>query len=835
MVGNFSYYFTFYIICILYFLEIKIPNSDESFSEIVIENEHQMERIRSFCLQSLTYLVELYPTSLKTAIISIPKTIKDVFARGGIYCKTAVLLFFPKLYSNTKEKIIDVCIAVAKDLCIVFMNLNDMIQKKIVEESYISNVFYEAIKSFLDVMIAYIKTPNTNLPIYHLNEQLVSSLIHLVYYENLFNFDKNLPSMTFVFTRLLNCILESISDSNDILSPISILIADAEYNSRLLTIIKYQMVYEIINSNFYDCKLSQISITWKGLHSMLFKKLEYINSEITMNQFMENMVWIKHFMKMTIQIDYHFTRKHQLRHLKNISCDCNIKPKLKNENMLMEIDRYNYNHIHLEFFDDINIIIKSFIQTLKKRIIRATETLQIFVKIFTYLLMHLSFSSTKANEEDLIFMMAVITIPFYPAFVKSEISERNEFMRIKLNLTHNIKNFIMNLTNDEKNLDLLKRDSLKMLCYLNFSKISSFASWIAVHTIHITLTTEKSKNQAILLKNYKNLLINNHHDISTYLNIYQKNRLDRNSSLELNELKKINCLTNKDTLITKTASSNYIIYCSGCNHQNHRYMHDKSQSEVKKILTYLKVSRTCLISSKTQESSVQKLKIYPSIFMNQNTTFIERFIKSVPSCIIHSSNFVKTFNRGNNRLLDMILMEDEKVLVESDFYLESIVLCVINSDSTEDIKDEFFEKFLKRLFEMTLTCCRKSNYGKIQFHLSNIITSYGGTLMRFYSNNGIDDTSHVDEVALKCFKLLMYFAIMPESDVKGTSVANAVRMLEGAGITIDLFLNWYRKPFLEHVISLCLFASLSEDDERQTFFKIFENVSLLNQKIIIIF
>jgi hypothetical protein len=384
-------------------------------------------------------------------------------------------------------------------------------------------------------------------------------------------------------------------------------------------------------------------------------------------------------------------------------------------------------------------------------------------------------------------------------------SKSAEFTKIQSFLNAKLRKLIKEITNPEI-LYELKKMSIIAVTQLKFNKLGKSFEWLNFNFMQLIFRKEEKAIKMAYASKFINLLMTNFETMSTFLLHYQNIRLN-NTKLELEELKNILCLHDKNVVILRTISFDYYIYCSSC--KPDVPVDHESSKEIRRR-AFITDKNACIVSADFIDKKEVKIQIQPNLFNDQATSFYVEFIKNIPACIKHSKNFMDFCQ--SDKFFDIIFKQEENIFAQTDYHFEYIIKNIQESGLAEDVKTAFFEKLLDRLFDMTRLYCQKSDAMKCQFHLVNMITTYGMKVRNNVVSNGNKFIPDAERISLKCIKMLTYFVVLKDSDVRGVAVNSMFRMLESNGFVLHTFINWYKTSIIEHMTKLCLVNSLDDSN-----------------------
>jgi len=802
-------------------IEIDIPgheiDGNLKFSKIVITTESQINNFVSFLFLVLTRCFDLFPVSKNIQRdVSLEEIITQIFIHRKLECKTAVLLFCSSYFVNVHNlELIDISIKIFTFMSTIYENLDEYLEAGMFHAEYFIQIFLKGLHKYLEMFLKHFKKP-PNLLGDETADLLIGAIIRLIFFESKWIKKYSVPSLTHWLVEILDAILLTITFDERVIKYIDLVKPLSLKNSNILLVLKYKIILELENAENFDQKVRHMSKTWSEIQTDLALKTNFLlnNQQLPCGEFLEQLQWIKDAIQLSFDVDFHFTKRHQTKHCLNYVCDYEGCKRLDNTNQLFTFNDWDYDHIYLDFFDDLPSITHKLTLTVSKRNEFTTDILTIIIKLFSLILQVPS--TTLIKDEKRLIMLATVISPFIVSF--DNMSKSAEFTKIQSFLNVKLRKLINEITNTAT-LNNLKRTSIIAVTLLKFNKLGKSFEWLNFNLMQLIFKKEEKVIKQFYAGRFINLLMTNFETMSTFLLHYQNIRLN-NTKLELEELKNILCLHDKNVVILRTISFEYFIYCSSCKPDDPV---DNEDSKEIRRRAYITDKNACIVSADFIDKKEVKIQIQPNLFNDQETPFYIEFIKNIPACIKHSKNFMDFCQ--SEKFFDIIFKQEEKIFAQTDYHFEYIIKNIQESGLAEEVKTAFFEKLLDKLFHLTRLYCQKSDVMKCQFHLVNMISTYGMRVRNNVASNGNQFIPDDERINLKCMKLLTYFVVLKDSDVKGVAVNSMFRMLEYNGFVLHTFINWYKTNVVEHITKLCLVNSLN-DTNPSTFLNTFINVSM---------
>lgn len=783
------------------------------FSSILIKTESQIDILIQFLFKTLSRAIDLYPAYTHTIDISLHDMVSTIFTKRNLECKTAILLFCASFYDNaTSEDLIALATRIFQLISVIYDNLDEYIDVKLIEKEYFVTIFLKAFYKFLEMFHRQLKSPKTKIDQMSL-EILIASIIQLMFNDSKLPKSTQIPSITHWCSEVIDDVLLKNDYSEAIVKYIDLIEYKASGDKEVLHVLKHKMVLEIEKAGSYDKKISSISSTWQQIQRDLALKTNFLlnNPQVPNNQFLEHLEWIKEAILLTFHVDFYVTRRHQIKHCLNYVCKYSDSIKPENVNSLYKFNSWHYDHIHLDFFDDLASITYKLTLTMAQRNEVTLALINVLIELYSLVLQIPS--TEKIKEEKKLYLLATVLLPFIPSFEQFELTNKSaDFTRIKSFVSAGMRNFLANPANCDQ-LNFLKNTSIKAITHFKFIKLGKPFEWLNFNIMQLIFKREPENIQKYFADGFVNLLMTNLETMSTYLLHYQNIRL-KNASSDLDELKNVLCLHDNNAIILMTINRDYYVFCGRCKPKAPIQLNENDK-EVR-YRNYITSKNACIISSDFIDKRAGKIVIPSKITGSRELSFCAQFIKNIPACIRHSRNFAEFCLK--DEFLDFIFAQDEKTLSATDDNLEEIIVSIHELNFDENLKIEIYSKMFKKLFDNTLIYNQKASFTKIQYHIVNMITTYG-MLVGSYANNK-SFISEKEIVCLKCMKLLIFFILSKDSEVKGVATNSMFRMLGHNNISLEPFIEWYKTNIFEHVIKLCLINCLDDPNPSAFFYAI---------------
>lgn len=535
---------------------IEINGSDEKhklqYAKIALTKQKDIENITRFALTSLRIVIEAWPSAVRSCSVSLGHVGLNVFKCSKLEERVSALMLLCKYMEvHQCSDTIEIFTKVMEHCTCLYQNYQPLIVNDLILQERYTNGFQHWLINFC---ASVIKNQGKFLSFKTSLQQKLFFLISLdtIFYESKFSEETKMPSKMEELVETVDIIMyqtnfteESVTDT------LAILVQRFSLHvCEIFPLLKYGIILELERAKRFNCKVTALSETWKTLHNLLIAKLTSNVSNLEMFYWME---WIYSAIDTASQTLLLFTRRHQIHHLDNLSCKrCYMILKLPYDQQTMKIDKWDYDHIHLDFFEDLNTLAKNLIERVSQIEIDSDaiiiKIMNVFVKLLDF---SIDASSNGLSDGQKVFMVSVIFLPFYNVLeTNATYNVSPELSLVKRSLTENFKRYLKTTISKYPNFYAsMKQILIGHMSQMRLSEIGSIATWLGTSITHHILNKETDeKVREKFIANFPNLLISNAKSMEKYLQIYQK--FDSNFT----NIKSHFCLMSKDVIIIQHTS-----------------------------------------------------------------------------------------------------------------------------------------------------------------------------------------------------------------------------------------------------------------------------------------
>lgn len=683
------------------------------------------------------------------------------------------------------------------------------------DREFYSKIFAPAVVKFCNTLMTARKN-NLNFKSPAEQKIFTSVMLDTIYHE--FKFSKVESYVGSMITKLvetLDFILyrSDFSEDSLMMSIKSFMLRFGYDISEVFYVLKYVIILEIEKLQNFNRKVTDMSESWKVVHDMLLCRIQE-STKIKSNkyQFFSSIEWINNTLSLALQIYDFFTYRHQHYHLSQDFCKkCQVAEKLPNTTSLMNFNTWNYQHIHLDFINDIQQLAQDLINCVKNSELMM-QTFEIFIELFTTILeLSIDAKPTLTNDQKVI-ILSVLFAPFIPMMNAKDFNMTKEYKELKRLMPVNVLQFISSRPVDQ--LINLKMKVIATIPYLRLSKIGSIGSWLVISLTKLMFREKGTLMYESFGKKFKDLLISNGDVINQLLCIYKEN-IKTWIGIEW-----ILCLQDKNVIVVKRTSPpnfskalSYDVFCESCKERNSNISHSD------RILTRINKSNGYVVSISAFHIDEKIILDYKQV---ANTPESHKyFIRSLNACMNHSKEFPKFFELQNGQdLLKIILQNDESVLFYTNQCLDVIIKNIIkNQQLSQAAKIKFFDMLYTSLVRLAQEALRLSLSLEIQNLYLCMITTMGCNAKYIPLEKEVLCKS---EIYLgNCFMALASLNFEKNIKLKGLIVEYTIKMFKTNGVTLSKMFQWHNK-LISGICELCLIQSI---DSGMPFYVTLRNVS----------
>lgn len=762
---------------------LKVSSIKLEYQSIFVQNESQAEKIIQMCLSTCTKSASLFCKVYEEQSILIRNVAFDVIRKTSFASKTSALMFLTEYFEHRSflsDEDTQFFVSIIKTMSIIFHELPNHIQEETSKFKKTSLEFFEKVP---------VKRMNFN------NQEILHSFVVCVS-EILFNKLNN------IFATMLYQVLDDVDYSPESVDSLRHLVHLE--NSTILSLMKYVVIAELEQTTFFNHRVTQVSSTWQQIHKQLLTKIKALPSSND-HEFLDLGYKITEILFLAHQIEFSFSSRHQIRHgLHPQTCFCSTLDESQETNLM--IKDWNYKHVSLIMFDDIEGITKNLIEVIKARTSVNAESTRIIIDIGSCIL---KFSMNNRMIETMKhILMAIVASPFNKCLKNHQkYSKQLGFQKVMTLLPVTINTFF-EVPMPDKFQEKFQCESIAALSSLEIRRMG-VSCWDLIKTIVEYVTSQSNVVlKETLCSNLTNFCINNIQRNSTqlkttkdsdefafFLDVYQKLLKDKTiSSAFLKPLSNILCLTGGNFMTIKLLSNedvlSYLIICNDCQLALIEHSKDSRCDDLHRQMTYLKESKGVLISSDDFANKKMILMIDTLEMFSKPKEFIICLIPSIPSLLSHSRRTTMWIQSDKgSAFFKSIFIKNEEVLMVLKDNLKEIIGNIRAKDFGSDLKI-VLNNCLVQIAEIV----QWTSYDKDK-NLQSITIN----LLFIYATNVIDEN-----VMVKCLKMLTNYIVQTDSQVIGEASLLALEVAKRYGAPLIQLFNWHKTFIMRHVFNYML-------------------------------
>lgn len=755
------------------------------FHKIAIANEKQQSQLMTTCMTQLLFSVPLYCNMKKKEEIDARDVIMEILRDQSLFHKKYSLVFFAKYFEIQAEfarEHTQLFLSIMQILSSIFKDIPTWVKdyKEEVEE------LMKAIEKFL-----------TDTPVELLDFSSGDHIRLLVTYASEILFLQVINSKQPWFNRnipgLLSSMLVKVLDGNryppQAVESLRNLI-DLSDSNDINMLMKYLVLAEVEASNVFSHKLTELSSTWRALHSRASKRIDELP------RLPNKLFNITDFLMLAVQVDFCLTCRHQLLHAESPkTCICtSTRGALESQGPLMKFKDWDYKHISYVLLDNLDDFTQKILNTLEQsKIFEDREILTFSIEVFSYIL---KLSSTSPIIDTLKqVLVAIIASPFYKCLKDDpNYNKLGGFLKVMTLLPNKFKQFFESPLLFE-GLDELKCYSIVQLSQLEIARVSAPCLWLLDNIINFTAVNGSDNMKKSLFNCFTNFVINNSGKYSNFLDLYQKLLVNTNNPCPLIEpLHNMLCLTGGNFIILKHPAKKNVfmhtIVCNDCELSSIKYPKSKSkEEEVKRWMAFMVDTRGLLVSPDIIKESTKKLQLNVAKFFAQSNQFKMEMFSKMPAMINHSRELL-TFIEGDKgkSFFEGLFSKDPVVLQQLQLHLEDIIQNISKLNSIEDIKRAVFDNCFVQIGQLAIA----NAYGTdTQMHLLTVNLTF------IFATNVVNENNTV-----KCFKIFLLYIVQNHSQVVGVASLKALQMADLNKMTLNMLMRWHKSFIMRHLTNI---------------------------------
>lgn len=526
-------------------------NPNLQYAEITLTKQEDLENITCFALNSLLMTMETYPSAVKSLSVSVGQIGITVFKCSSLVGRVSALKLICKYMEiHQCDDTIEIFTNVMEHCSTLFQNYQPLInQDMFLRECY--NGLQDCLIALCSTIIH--KRGNFLCITSPLQQKLFFlTTLDAIFYEFKFSKETKVKTIIEALVVTVDIIMHKSNFAEEVVIETlpTLMKRFSSYDiSNVFPLLKYGIKVELDKAKGFKSKVTTISETWSKLHTLLIAKL---SSSTTDDRILSTLEWIYNVLETASQTSSLFTRSHQIYHLDHLLCKyCYMIPKLPYKQQTMKIDQWDYDHINLDFFEDLNAMAKNILERVSKIEI-TDDTIIIIMNVFVKMLdFSIDSSSNNLSDDQKVFMLSVIFLPFYNILeTNALLKNSSELAVIRRTLTGNFKFYLKKtISNKSKFYASMKLILIEHMSQMRLCKIGDIATWLGKSiSQHILQTEPDKKVREEFLANFTNVLISNADSMADYLEIFQM------FETNFTKIKSHLCLMSKDVIIIQQTS-----------------------------------------------------------------------------------------------------------------------------------------------------------------------------------------------------------------------------------------------------------------------------------------
>lgn len=763
---------------------LEHTKASRTVHRIVIASESQCANLIHTCITLLTNATPQYCNLKRELGITTRDVVLEVFRQQTLANKSLAVVFLTKYLTLLVEHDTRFFISMMHIMSIVFKDISAS-----PHDSKTIDIFKISIEKFFE------EVPIARMDFDHQEnlQRLVTHTSEILFHQMSFVGRKFFNPE--VLSNVLINVMDEVDFKPDVARELKNLIR-FEHQS-ILVLMKYLIISEMEASPKLNKSIIEVSPSWKSIHDRLTKKIEELQGLSSNNDFSDQLVYISECFLLAVQVEFIAVRRHQFVHgmCSKAPCHCQILPSHEeSQEPLMQFQDWNYKHIRLNFFDNLENLTRLLLAALDQHKDIDSKNVLCFIDIFSCILKFAVNSPMVETMKHVSF--AVIASPFYKSLKDDQqFGGLAGFRKVMTLLPDKLKNFFDKSVNEE-HLRKLQSDSIVQLSQIEISRISNTCWWLIQNIIQYTMKQINKELTTTLLHCFTSFAINNSDKFQSCVDIYQKMLSDaKDPGAAIEPLHNILCLTSGNVLIFKVAAKDnafpHFIVCDKCLLESTKFPKGSTDNETLRRMGFMKATRALLVSPDRIQQEKKSLQLdIPKLF-SQTNKFKIHLIEKIPAMLNHSQDF-KTFielDKGKS-FFDGIFVLEEKFLVQLDANLKYIILNILESDFSEGLKKEI----LDNCFNHITAIAKLTAYGQ-----EKMLQLYTVNLAYTFSITVVNESNMV-----KCFKVFLLYIVQNNSQIMGEASILAFKMAQTNGVTLHQLMIWHKTFIMRHIVHLAM-------------------------------
>lgn len=650
-------------------------------------------------------------------------------------------------------------------------------------------------KFFTDIPVSKL-----NLKSQHDVKKLVNTAIQIIHFQ-LRNCNESFfdGKVTQVIVKFIKHALNSYHYAVESVSSISLMLEFIEF-AEVISLFEFLIISEIELSK-YNCDLLKNSSSWIQVHKCLCEKVRNLSNAKTTDDFYHQLTVISELFLLPIKIEYGFTKRHQLHHLKCAEeCFCHNLTSTECTDIHMKFSKWNYKHLQLKFYEDIESLIQQLINVIANQKDIDLEMMGAFIVTSSHILK--SSVGSNLSNKSIFMLMSVVVSPFYKSLKESPGNTTSAgYIKIINILPQNLKVFYDKRDLKPENLLHMQLVSTTTLSQLSMNRLNPICLYLSLNIINYITKQNEIGLKRNLIKRFPNFLVCNLDNFSHFQQIYQRlvNELTATPlSSVICILNQVLCLSDHDAIIIKIPDAtpniySYRIICNLCVSCFTKH----SEDDLTRQQALLKQSNGILISTDHFAKNIVKLNIDPACFLIDDIEFKSCLVEHIPAILTHTLSVKKMLvEDGGKRLWYSLLGPNNSgILYLINYILKDIFATVYQQDFTDDSRKSIMEACRVEILDLMKKNLKASK--EIQSVTVQIIFNFATTVKD-------------EETLVKCIRMLLYYILTSTSTASSEATLCAIELCQINGITIEQLFNWHRSGLIKLVVNISFINYLRE-------------------------
>ncbi|CAO1396698.1 unnamed protein product [Diamesa hyperborea] len=766
------------------------------YRKISIKSQDIIEELVCCCITGMTHGIPLVNNMNNTIIEDCMIPINNILENHSLNRKSFALVFILRSLSSLEAFETSYFLNAVENINNIYIQLPLWLKfGDEVKQRHIDKFNKIVCKFFTDIPVTKL-----NLKCQHDVKKLVNIAIQIINFQ-LRNCNESFfdGKVTQVLVKFIKNVLNSYHYAVESVSSISLLLEFIEF-AEVISLLEFLIISEIELSKF-ESDLLKNSSTWLEVHKSLCEKVKNLSNAKTTDNFYHQLTVISELFLLPIKIEYGFTKRHQLLHLKCAEeCFCHNLTILDCNDIHMKFNNWDYKHLQLKFYEDIETLIKQLIDVISNRNDIDLEMMVAFIVTSSHILK--SSVTSNLSQKSIFMLMSVVVSPFYKPLKESPSNTNSAgYIKIVNILPQNLKIFYDRKDLKPESLLQMQIVSTTTLSQLSMNRLNPICLYLSLNIINFITKQKEIDLKRNLIKRFPNFLVCNLDNFSHFQQIYQR-LVNELSTTPLSSviciLNQVLCLSDHNAIIIKTPDAtpniySYRIICNLCVSCYTKHSEDDSLRQQ----ALLKQNNGILISTDHFAKNIVKLHIDPSCLLIDDIEFKSCLIEHIPAIIVHTMNVKKMLiEDGGKRLWQSLLGPNNlSVLDLINYVLKDIFATVYQQDFTDESRKLIMEACRVEILDLMKKNLKASK--EVQSVTVQIIFNFATTVKD-------------EETLVKCIRMLLYYILTSTSTASSEATLCAIELCQINGITIEQLFNWHRSGLIKLVVNMSFINYLRE-------------------------